>query len=139
MSGLLYSQASYDAVPVLQMPVAVYRLSAQVNAVHGRRPVRFGDFTVDPLRHVLTRSGQELHLEPRGFALLSYLIERRDRVVSKTELLDALWPSIHVSESVVARCVMKVRATLGGGPDGAEMIKTVHRVGYRFVAAIHGD
>jgi DNA-binding winged helix-turn-helix (wHTH) protein/tetratricopeptide (TPR) repeat protein len=73
-------------------------------------------------------------LEPRAFDLLLCLVQHRDRVVTKEELLDKVWKTPHVSESVLARAVMKLRkgiADVGGNPD---VVKTIHRVGYRFLA-----
>jgi DNA-binding winged helix-turn-helix (wHTH) protein len=123
----------YSVVPISTFRLGHYRIDPQ-NPFEAGGPIRFGPYTVDIARHVLEFAGRELHLEPRGFELLAYLIERRDRVVSKAELLDALWPSIHVSESVVARCVMKVRAVLGTPGRKSDTIRTVHRIGYRFTA-----
>ena len=83
-------------------------------------------------REVLAINGTA-ELEPRAFDLLLYLVDHRDRVVTKEELLDKIWKTPHVSESVLARAVMKLRkgiADVGGNPD---MIKTIHRVGYRFL------
>ena len=83
-------------------------------------------------REVLASNGAA-ELEPRAFDLLLYLVEHRDRVVPKEELLDKIWKTPHVSESVLARAVMKLRkgiADVGGNPD---VVKTIHRVGYRFL------
>jgi DNA-binding winged helix-turn-helix (wHTH) protein len=125
----------YSVVPISSFRSGLGRYGIDPNNAAGfRGAICFGRFKVDTARHILEFDGQELHLEPRGFELLTYLIERRDRVVSKAELLDALWPSIHVSESVVARCVMKVRAVLGTPGRKSDMIRTVHRIGYRFAA-----
>jgi DNA-binding winged helix-turn-helix (wHTH) protein len=95
----------------------------------------FGAFELDVLAHVLCRNGIERHLEPRGFDVLLYLLMNRDRVVSKNELLEELWPTRHVTENVVARCVMKVRQTLDDRGSRQPLIRTIHRIGYRFVAS----
>ena len=133
MSASLHIKYSVVPISTFRFAWGQYGIDPR-NAPDASGAIRFGSYTVDTARHVLEFAGRELHLEPRGFELLAYLIERRDRVVSKSELLDALWPSIHVSESVVARCVMKVRAVLGTPGRKSNLIKTVHRIGYRFTA-----
>ena len=103
-----------------------------------RRPLpryySFGAFELDVMAHLLTCSGLERHLEPRGFDVLLYLVMNRERVVSKNELLEELWPTQHVTENVVARCVMKLRQTLDDSCNAPRLIRTVHRIGYRFKA-----
>lgn len=78
-------------------------------------------------------------VEPRPFDLLAYLIEHRERVVSKDELLDRLWPHEFVSSSVIARAVMKARQAIGDDGKVARLIKTVHGKGYRFVGDLTAD
>ena len=56
--------------------------------------------------------------------------------MSKHELLDAVWPTAHVTENVVPRCVMKLRRALGDAGAAGCMIRTVHRIGYRFDAEV---
>lgn len=80
--------------------------------------------------------GRAQQLEPRPFDLLVYLIEQRDRVVSKDELLDKLWPDEFVSGSVIARAVMKARQAIGDDGKVARIIKTVRGTGYRFVSKV---
>ena len=75
-------------------------------------------------------------IEPRAFDVLLYLIEQRDRVVSKEELLRQVWRRVAVSDSVVARTVMKVRLAIGDLQPDAPLIRTTHRVGYRFVGSV---
>jgi len=96
----------------------------------------FGACELDVPAHLMRYQGRERHLEPRGFQVLLYLLAHRDRVVPKDELLDAVWPTRHVTENVVARCVMKLRRAIGDQGPGGRMIRTVHRVGYRFDALV---
>ena len=60
----------------------------------GATTYRFGPCVLDEARRSLTAHGREVRLQPRVFDLLCYLVRHRDRVVSKEELLDALWPGI---------------------------------------------
>ena len=99
---------------------------------------RFGGFILDEKRRELVWQDQEIRLQPRLFDLLAHLLRHRDRVVSKDELLDALWPDLTVTESSLQRAVSLVRAALRqGGLD--EAIRTVTRQGYRFCAELDAD
>ncbi len=91
----------------------------------------FGDCELDEVRFELRRHGTAVPLEPKTFDVLAYLVKSPDRVVSKDELLDAVWPRQVVSESVLPKCVAAVRRIIG---DAA--IRTVHGRGYRFVALV---
>jgi pimeloyl-ACP methyl ester carboxylesterase len=99
---------------------------------------QFEDCQVDPRRFELRRAGEVVHVEPQVFSLLAYLIEHRDRVVAKTELLDEVWGGRYVSESALTSRVKMLRRAVGD--DGAQqrVIATVHGVGYRFVAELAG-
>jgi DNA-binding winged helix-turn-helix (wHTH) protein len=79
--------------------------------------------------------GQAQGLEPLVFDLLVYLLRHRERDVSKDELLDEVWLGRIVSVGAVARAVMTARKAIGCGALGP-MIRTVHRVGYRFVGEV---
>jgi DNA-binding winged helix-turn-helix (wHTH) protein len=80
--------------------------------------------------------GQLQQVEPRPFDLLVYLIEHRDRVIPKDELLDKLWPDDFVSPSVVSRAIMKARQAIGDSGKVARLIKTVHSTGYHFIGEL---
>jgi DNA-binding winged helix-turn-helix (wHTH) protein/tetratricopeptide (TPR) repeat protein len=87
---------------------------------------------VDAFR--LSRADEEVRLEPKVFAVLALLVANRERVISKTELLDTLWPGEHVSDAVLPRCVAAARKALGDTRSLQAIIQTVHGRGYRFVA-----
>ena len=89
-------------------------------------------FDVDAFR--LSRADEEVRLEPKVFALLALLVANRERVISKTELLDTLWPGEHVGDAVLPRCVAAARKALGDTRSLQAVIQTVHGRGYRFVA-----
>ncbi|WP_436495350.1 alpha/beta fold hydrolase [Actinokineospora sp. HUAS TT18] len=97
---------------------------------------RFGDCEVDPRRFELRRGGQAVHVEPQVFTLLRFLIEHRDRVVAKTELLDAVWGDRYVSESALTSRVKALRKAVGDDGERQCVVATVHGVGYRFVADV---
>ena len=98
----------------------------------------FGDFELDQERRQLLRSGEPVPLEPKAYELLSLLLERRPRALSRAQIRDVIWPQTFVSESTLA--VVEVRALPGdwsfvqyGGvfavsPDGQWAVVTVERV-----------
>jgi DNA-binding winged helix-turn-helix (wHTH) protein/tetratricopeptide (TPR) repeat protein len=97
---------------------------------------RFGAFELDEGLYQLRRDGLPVKLEPKVFDMLLTLVRHRDRVVSKDELLDRLWPGEAVSESVLPTNVAAVRRILRADPRSRDAVQTVHGRGYRFVAAV---
>lgn len=93
----------------------------------------FDGFRLDGARRELLFEGREVQLQPRVFDLLSYLIANRERVVSKDELLDAIWPDTMVTEGSLKRAVSLARSALRRG-NGQDRIRTYSRQGYRFCA-----
>ena len=96
----------------------------------------FEDYELDPQRYELHRRGTPCPLEPQGFDVLVYLVQHRDRVVTKQELLEHLWPDQFVSESTLTQRLMIVRKTLGDSGRTQRYIKTIHGRGYRFMVAV---
>ena len=99
--------------------------------------VRFGEFRLDPVRAEFTRLGQPVALRPKTYALLSLFAASPGRVLGKDELLAALWPNAVVAEGSLSQCVTELRAALGD--EGATLIRTVARHGYRFDAEVLAD
>lgn len=97
-----------------------------------RAVFHFSDFTVRCDAREVIRGGETVRLERRAFDLLAYLLHQDGRVVPKEELLEKVWFNHFVCDSVIAQCIMKVRKALGDSGQSARLIKTVHRVGYRF-------
>ncbi|HYK91217.1 MAG TPA: winged helix-turn-helix domain-containing protein [Acidobacteriota bacterium] len=95
---------------------------------------RFSDFLLDVGERCLKKDNRQIYLPPKTFATLLYLIERRGRLVTKEELLDKLWPDAEVTENALTRCIKEVRLALGDDVHDPRYIKTVPRVGYRFIA-----
>jgi predicted ATPase len=91
---------------------------------------RFRDCIVDSDRFALTRAGEPVQLQPKVLDLLIFLLENRDRTVTKDELLDAVWPDAVTSEGSLTRAVSVARAALGEGKTSAEIIRTVRGRGY---------
>ena len=98
------------------------------------RAGRFGDLTVDFDRHEATRGDRSLELTPREFRLLEYLVEHRGEVVSREQLLDAVWgyDTIPFTRTVDTH-IGKLRKKIESDPSDPRLIITVHRLGYKLV------
>src|SRR5258708_19368264 len=94
----------------------------------------FGDFTRDRVRGQVRRGDQEVPLRPKTFELLAFLVRNGDRLLSKAELLEAVWPETHVTEDSITQCVIEIRKALGD--QDQQMLKTVPRRGYLFQAKV---
>jgi predicted ATPase/DNA-binding winged helix-turn-helix (wHTH) protein len=92
----------------------------------------FGDFVLDLQLFQLRQGEQVIPLEPKVFDVLRYLVEHHDRVATKRELLDALWPNEVVTEAVLPTNINALRRALGQGRGEKMPIETVHGRGYRF-------
>ena len=100
------------------------------------REYRFGDFVVDLEAWQLSHLGQAVHLEPTVLKLLIFLIENRDRLVLKNELLDTVWGDTYVSESALSKAIARLRKALEDDAHSPKYIETVHALGYRFIAEV---
>src|SRR5690349_3822945 len=100
------------------------------------RSYSFGPFVVDPVTRRLWRDGQLVPIPAKTFDVLVALLERRDHVVSKDDLLTRVWPDTIVNENNLARQISSLRRALGQRPDQHDFVVTVPGHGYRFVAAV---
>jgi pimeloyl-ACP methyl ester carboxylesterase/DNA-binding winged helix-turn-helix (wHTH) protein len=97
---------------------------------------RFDDSVLDTTRYELSRGGDLVHVEPQVFDVLAHLVEHRDRVVGKAELLDVVWGHQFVSESALTTRVKQLRQAVGDSGREQRIVQTVHGRGYRFVAPL---
>ena len=97
---------------------------------------RFDEFLVDPKTWKLSRDGREVHLEPVVLKLLIYLIENRERLVTRHELMDTVWGDTVISESALTKAVARLRKALGDDSATHRYLETVRSRGYRFVAVV---
>ena len=97
--------------------------------------VRFGAFAFHADRRQLFRDGTEVHLTPKAFDLLAFLIERAPAVVRKTEIHQRLWSTTFVSDAALVGLVKELRRALRNDQTGT-VIRTAHRVGYAFAGSI---
>ena len=96
--------------------------------------LQFGRFTLDLARGRLRAEGQDIELRPKSFDVLRHLVENADRLVSKEEIVSAVWPNVVVSDDSLARCMSDVRLALGDAEQC--VIKTIPRRGYMFAVPV---
>jgi Tol biopolymer transport system component/DNA-binding winged helix-turn-helix (wHTH) protein len=96
----------------------------------------FGDVSVDLRRMAVLRNGKPIALEPKTFDVLCFLIEQRDRLVTKDELLDKVWQDTFVTPNVLTRAIAQLRKALGDDAFEARYVETVSKRGYRFIADV---
>jgi DNA-binding response OmpR family regulator len=96
----------------------------------------FGPYQLDVHRGELRCASRPVVLEPKGFDVLVYLLEHRDRIVTKEELLEHCWAGTFVSEAALTQCLAKVRKVIEPALAGVPVIQTRYGRGYRFVAPV---
>ena len=99
---------------------------------------RFGPFRLDAADERLWRGETPVPLTPKAFSVLLRLLRSPGRLVTKTELLDDVWPGVVVGDAVLKVAIREVRVALGDRAQGSRYVETVHRRGYRFAGALEG-
>ncbi|MDP7547316.1 MAG: winged helix-turn-helix domain-containing protein, partial [Alphaproteobacteria bacterium] len=100
----------------------------------------FGDCELDPGLHELRRARHAIAVEPQVFDLLLYLVEHRDRLISRDELNQKIWNGRAVSDWALSNCMKMARQAIGDSGKKQDYIRTFPRRGFRFVGdvEIHG-
>lgn len=98
--------------------------------------VRFGECSLDSAARRLVRAGRAVHLSPKAFDLLLFLVTERPRAVPKRELVDRIWPDVFVSENSLTRAVNEIRDALGARSRDSSVVRTVHGHGNAFNATV---
>lgn len=96
----------------------------------------FADVVVDASAHRLSRGGRDIALEPKAFAVLLQFIAHPDELLTRDQLLDAVWGHSFVTPATLNRIVAQLRRALDDDSDTPHCIQTVHRLGYRFIAPL---
>jgi len=99
----------------------------------------FGDMVLDAERRELRSGSALIPIEPQVFDILNFLIRNRDRVVSKDDLLTAIWGGRLVSDSAIAARINAARRALGDSGEQQHWIRTIARKGFRFVGDVSED
>ena len=96
----------------------------------------FGDHRLDIARRELRCGAEPVELEPKAFDLLVFLVQNRDRVVSKDDLLQGVWGGRIVSESALTTRINAVRRALGDDGATQRLVRTITRKGFRFIGEV---
>jgi DNA-binding winged helix-turn-helix (wHTH) protein len=96
----------------------------------------FGRFRLEIDQRRLLKDGQPVAIQPKVFDTLAALVERRGRLVEKSELMALLWPDTVVEDINLARNVSDLRRILSDGDQGTGYIETVSKKGYRWTATV---
>src|SRR5277367_1474901 len=97
---------------------------------------RFGQFVLDPGRRTLSRADSPVSLTPKAFDVLLYLAQNPNRLVTKEELLQAVWGDTFVEEGNLTQYISHLRKALGDNSEDARLIVTIARKGYQFTAGV---
>jgi len=97
---------------------------------------RFNDYILDTESLELSKNGMLLHSEPQVIELLALLVENSNRLVSKDEINQSIWRGRIVSESALSSRIKSLRHLLGDTGKKQQYVRTVHKRGFRFVAAV---
>ena len=98
----------------------------------------FSDYRLDTDRRELRRGSQAIAMEPQVFDVLVYLVENRDHVVSKDDLLASIWGGRAVSDSTLTSRINAARKAVGDSGEQQKLIRTIARKGFRFVGDVRG-
>lgn len=97
--------------------------------------LRFGPFRLDPANQSVWRGTEEIALSQKAFAVLLHIAARPGILVTKRDLLDAVWADTHVTDGALKRCVVEIRKALQDSVEEPRYIQTLHGRGYRFLPA----
>jgi DNA-binding winged helix-turn-helix (wHTH) protein len=103
-------------------------------SIESRESIAFSAFRIDRRAGELTRAGAPIPLRPKTWAVLVYLAERPGMLVTRDELLDAVWPDVAVTPDTLTKSIGELRLALGDDAAAPRFISTVHRRGFRFTA-----
>jgi DNA-binding winged helix-turn-helix (wHTH) protein len=96
----------------------------------------FHDCVLDTSIYTLTRAGKATRLSPKVFQVLQHLLECRERVVTKQDLLETVWPGQHITETTLESTISAVRRSIGDSGRNQRVIATLSGHGYRFIAPV---
>jgi TolB-like protein len=97
---------------------------------------RFANIEIDVAQHELRRAGKVVPIEPQVFDLLVHLVRNHDRVVSKDELIEAVWEGRFISEATLSSRISAARRAIGDNGDDQLLIRTHHKRGFRFIGKV---
>jgi len=132
-----------DLLHVIRQAIARYRTPQQQcrTSVSKTNMKEFYPFLLDTINECLWlqkvgEDDEKIRLTPKGFAVLRYLVEHAGRLVTQSELLEAVWPETFVQPEVLKSQILDIRRALGDDPKHPQFIETLPRRGYQFIASI---
>jgi len=102
-------------------------------------PIRFGSFQLDEQRFELRRGGTLINVQPRVLETIVFLLQRRNRLVTKEELIAGPWKGMNVSDTALSQAISQARAALSEDPKAPKFIETIRGKGFRFCGEVSGD
>src|SRR5438128_5524352 len=101
-----------------------------------RKRYLLDSYALTPDEQALSHKGEAIHLPKKPFQVLTYLVEHRDRFVSRAELLDQFWDGKDVYDDALRKCVGAIRKALDDQSDDVRFIETRWGVGYRYIGPV---
>ena len=95
-----------------------------------------GDWLVRPSLATIERGADAVHVTPRSMAVLIHLADAQGRVVSRNDLLDAVWPGMAVTPDALSQCVVELRKAFGDDPKNPAVIQTIPKIGLRLIVPV---
>ena len=102
----------------------------------GSQILSFGSYRLDTQQEQFWRETQLVRLTPKAFQVLSYVVERPGQLVTKEELFRVLWADTVVGDAALTMCIQEIRKALQDNAKSPQYLETVHRRGFRFLAAV---
>jgi tetratricopeptide (TPR) repeat protein/DNA-binding winged helix-turn-helix (wHTH) protein/TolB-like protein len=135
-----------SAVPVMGLPLdnamagARRNSPAQLSLPQQNKAIyRFEELEVNCSQGCLKRGGSEQYVRQQSFQVLLYLLEQRHRLVTKEELIGNFWQHTAVTDNAIVQCIADVRKVLGDDSRHPRFVKTVPKVGYRFIGCVEEE
>src|SRR5262245_1557203 len=140
----MFGNVSVTRLPFAAQEWRIFHKRAEVitpgqrweRSVGNQRRIIVDPFVLDLIHGCLWERSQAIKLRPKAFAVLGYLLSRAGQLVTKDELLNAVWPGTFVGEAVLKVTIRQIREALSDDPTSPRFIETAHRRGYRFIGPI---
>ncbi len=101
-----------------------------------KKTYEFGEFLLEPNEKRLLRNGEKISLQPKVFDMLVFFIERNGELLSREDIMNAVWVNTFVEETNLRFCIHALRKALGKNDEGKNYVETVPKRGYRFIADV---
>ena len=88
------------------------------------------------MRACVTRNGKEQHIRQQSLQVLLYFLEHRQRLIHKEELVETFWQNTAITDNALVQCIADIRRVVGDDSRNPRFIKTIPKVGYRFIADV---